>query len=69
MMMNMMMMMIIMIMKMFHGTGVVNQNHFCQQGIRRPDDDDEDDQDYDDDGDDYEDVASSSRITFNSKAL
>ena len=62
---------------MFHGTGVVNQDYFCQQGIGRPDDDDEDDQGNDDDGhdgeddkddgdngDDYEDVASSSRITF-----
>ena len=29
---------------MFHGTGVVYQDYFCQQGIGRPDDDDEDDQ-------------------------
>ena len=63
---------------MFHGTGVVNQDYFCQQGIGRPNDDDdeddqgndddghddEDDQDNGDNGDNYEDVASSSGITF-----
>ena len=39
---------------MFHRTGVVNQDYFCQQGIGRPDDDedDDDDKDYDQDNDD-----------------
>ena len=63
---------------MFHSTGVIYEDNFCQQGVGRPDDDDEDkDNDYDghddqddgddqfndDDGHDDEEVALSSRIT------